>query len=406
MSVNAMSIEDVGTFLDSIHAQVTNTAELGPVAPSDFISVANTVLQQGTDVVYNALMNTITKTIFSTRPYSRQFGGLIVDNAKWGGITRKIQFGDTDTYADKAFHDIVDGQSVDHYIVNKGDVLETRYYGSDVYQDVMTVYRSQLVNAFSGPEQLGSFISAKANEVNNKWVQWTEDLVRAQIINTIAAKVKFYGVTGIESGRQHVIHLLTEYNDTVDGEYTKADIMGAQAKPFWEWVRARIRTLQRDFTTRSSLHYMNIQGHKIIRHTPYANQKVYLTAPYMDLMETSTLSEAFHNDMLKYADYEGVAYWQNPVNSDTVRINNYVYARSTANAAVEYQNGTVDAGATMIADILGLIFDEDMMMVNIKDTIVQNTPMNARGLYYDTWLTAHVQYCTDFSEKCCVLLLD
>lgn len=404
MSVNAMSIEDVGTFLDSIHAQVTNTAPMGAVAPGDFISVANTLLQQGTDVVYNAVMNTITKTIFSTRPYSRQFGGLIVDNAKWGGITRKIQFGDTNTFADKAFHNIVDGQSVDHYIVNKGDVLETRFYGSDVYQDVMTVFRDQLINAFSGPEQLGSFISAKANEVNNKWVQWTEDLVRAQILNTIMAKVKYYD--DVEQDRQHVIHLLTEYNDATGGSYTDQDVMDAQAKPFWEWVRARIRTLQRDFTTRSSLHYMNVQGHKIIRHTPYANQKVYLTAPYMDLMETSTLSEAFHNDMLKYTDYEGVPYWQNVNDWDTIQIGTFVIASTGSNPAIDYQTLTPPEANRTVAYIVGLVFDEDMMMVNIKDTIVQNTPMNGRGLYYNTWLTAHAQYCTDFTEKCCVLLLD
>lgn len=406
MSVNTMSIEDVGAFLDVIHADVTNSGSMGPIAPGDFISVANSTLQMGTDVVYNAVMNTITKTIFSTRPYSRQFGGLIVDNAKWGGITRKIQFGDTNTFADKAFHNIVDGQSVDHYIVNKGDVLETRYYGSDVYQDVMTVFRDQLINAFSGPEQLGSFISAKANEVNNKWVQWTEDLVRAMMINTIAAKVDYYDTNSNEQYRQHVIHLLTEYNDKVNGSYTYEDVMGAQAKPFWEFVRARIRTLQRDFTTRSSLHYLDVQGHRIIRHTPYANQKVYLTAPYMDLMETSTLSEAFHNDMLKYADYEGVAYWQNIIDYDVINVSNYVYARTGAQTAVEYHSQAPMEGNEDIENIVGLVFDEDMMLVNIKDTIVQNTPMNGRGLYYNTWLTAHAQYCTDFTEKCCVLLLD
>lgn len=404
MSVNAMTIEDVGTFLDSIHAQVTNTAPLGAVAPGDFISVANTILQQGTDVVYNAVMNTITKTIFSTRPYSRQFGGLIVDNAKWGGITRKIQFGDTDTFADKAFHNIVDGQSVDHYIVNKGDVLETRYYGSDVYQDVMTVFRDQLVNAFSGPDQLGSFISAKANEVNNKWVQWTEDLVRAQIINTIAAKVMYYDQ--VEQTRQHVIHLLTEYNVMINGGYTYEDVMGAQAKPFWEFVRARIRTLQRDFTTRTSMHYMNVTGHNIIRHTPYRNQKVYLTAPYMDLMETSTLSEAFHNDMLKYADYEGVAYWQNIIDYDVIQVGTIVIASPGGQTAIDYQPITPPEATNDVPYIVGMVFDEDMMMVNIKDTIIQNTPMNGRGLYYNTWLTAHAQYCTDFTEKCCILLLD
>lgn len=403
MAVNEMKIEDVYYVLNYIHGQVTGTSQnIGAISTGEFVSVANTLLQQNTDVVYNALMNTIAKTVFSTRPYSRQFGGLIVDNLKWGGIVRKIQFGDTNAVSDKAFHNIVDGQSVDHYIVNKGDVLETRCYGSTVYQDVMTVFRDQLVNAFSGPEQLGSFIAAKANEVNNKWVQWTEDLARGLVLNAIMAKHSVYA-EGTTPNYINSIPMITLYNEETGSSITITDVVaGEKAKPFWEFVRAKIRTLQRVFAARNVLHYAQIDGHNIIRHTPYANQKVYLLAPYMDMMETSTLSEAFHNDMLKYADYEGVAYWQNP-NDPTVVKGYPSYLNTSTGGYVEPDE---DSTLVTVNNVLGIIFDEDMMNVNIKDTIIQNTPMNAQGLYYNTWLTAHAQYCQDFTEKCCILTLE
>jgi hypothetical protein len=410
MSVNQMRIEDVYEILNSIHDQTALGMPVSGIDTSAFVSVANTMLQQNTDVVYNALMNTIAKTVFSTRPYSRQFGGMIVDNLKWGGIVRKIQFGDTDAVADLAFHDIEDGQSVDHYVVNKGDVIETRYYGSTVYQDVMTVFRDQLVNAFSGPEQLGSFIAAKANEVNNKWVQWTEDLARGLIINAIFAVTGQYGY---RSGC--VLHLISMYNDDTGSNVTIDDVKaGANAKPFWEYVRAKIRTIQRLFTNRNTAGIGGlIENHNFVRHTPYNKQKVYLLAPYMDLMETSTLSEAFHNDMLKYSDYEGVSYWQsfkkiadsNDFEFDKVAALKYVYLTDTG-AYQDVTTGTDASNPATREHVLGLIFDEDMMNINIRDTIIQNTPMNAQGLYYNTWLTAHAQYCQDFTEKCCVLLLD
>ena len=405
MSVNQMQIEDVYAILNNIHQQVTgNAVAPGGIETVNFVSVANTMLQQNTDAVYNALMNTIAKTIFSTRPYSRQFGGMIVDNIKWGGIIRKVQFGDTDAVADKAFHGITDGQSVDHYIVNKGDVLETRYYGSAVYQDVMTVFRDQLINAFTGPEQLGSFIAAKANEINNKWVQWTEDLARGLILNAAVAKIDDYGLANSTGG--HVLHLLTMYNADTGGNITYQDIFKNQyAKPFWEYVRAKVRMLQRSFTNRNVLHYVNISGHNIIRHTPYRNQKVYLSSVYMDLMETSTLSEAFHNDELKYADYEGVSYWQNPTTPTAFTVNKYVDLNTTNGQYVDHNPAGGD-GYTGSEVMLGIVFDEDMMSINIKDTIIQNTPMNARGLYFNTWLSAHASYLQDFTEKCCVLLLD
>lgn len=412
MPANAMAIEDVYAVLNDIHEQVTGQAVLGGVNTANYVSVANTVLQQGTDIVYNAMMNTIAKTVFSTRPYSRQFGGLIVDNLKWGAVVRKIQFGDTDAVADKAFSGLpADGQAVDHYLINRGEVLETRFYGSADYQDVMTVFRDQLITAFSGPEPLGSFIAAKANEVNNKWVQWTEDLARGLVLNAIVAKIDNYDA--VYPATVHALHLLTMYNTDTGASpaLTIRDIMTEQyAKPFWEYVRAKIRSLQRDFTNRNVLHYERpvdpVLGNQynIIRHTPYENQKVYLLAPYMDLMETSTLTEAFHNDPLKYADYEGVAYWQNPMNPDSITLSDYTFMQRTG--AYDTYQGMGGTDPVAETKVLGLIFDEDFMNINIKDTIIQNTPMNARGLYYNTWLTAHAQYCQDFTEKCCVLLLD
>lgn len=412
MPANAMNIQDVYQIINDIHSQVTGQNQIAPVSTSDYVSVANTLLQSSIDEVYSALMTTIAKTVFSTRPYSRQFGGLIVDNLKWGGIVRKIQFGDTDAVADSAFSGLpADGQAVDHYTINRGEVLETRYYGSAEYQDVMTVFRDQLITAFSGPEQLGSFIAAKANEVNNKWVQWTEDLARGLVLNALMAKIDTYDVNS--PTKQHCLHLLTMYNTDTGASpaLTIQDIMTEQyAKPFWEYVRAKIRSLQRSFTNRNMLHYDSVYNPRtgnlfnIIRHTPYANQKVYLLAPYMDLMETSTLSEAFHNEGLKYADYEGVSYWQNPYSVSDIELSSYTVLNPNGSYADMFP--TLPAESFEASKILGIVFDEDFMNINIKDTIIQNTPMNARGLYYNTWLTAHAQYCQDFTEKCCVLLLD
>ncbi len=405
MSANQMNIQDVYSVLNTIHGNVTGTNGSITVTafdPTTFVSVANTLFQNGPDPVYSALMNVITSTIFSARPYSRQFKGLIVDSNKWGAITRKIQFGDTASLAESAYQGLpADGQSVDHYIINRGDVVETRYYGSAVYQDVVTTTRDQLYTAFNGPEQLGSFLAAKTTEVNNKWTQWTEDLARGLVINAICAK---YGYYDNSDTNIHCMHLLTMYNtDTAaNPPLTINDIKaGPGARPFWEYVRAKIRTVQRNMTNRNVMYYENIRGHKIVRHTPYRNQKVYLLSNFMDLMETSTLSEAFNDDYLKYADYEGVSYWQNPFDPASVKVSKYTYLNTSTGSYAD-----TNSEFTVSNTILGLIFDEDMMSVNIQDTIVQSTPMNARGLYFDTWLTANARYLQDFTEKCVLLTLD
>jgi hypothetical protein len=54
---------------------------------------------------------------------------------------------------------LVDGDSVDQYRINKPEVLQTNFYGSQTYQKSLTIWRDQLDTAFTGPEQFGNFLS-------------------------------------------------------------------------------------------------------------------------------------------------------------------------------------------------------------------------------------------------------
>lgn len=389
MSVNQMQIEDVYQILNSLHNQATGKTALVATDYSSFVSQATSTLAVGTDTVYDILMQTIAKTIFASRPYNAKFKGLLADNVRWGGIIRKISMADKDAIADKAFHDIVDGQSVDHYITSKANILEMRFYGSDVFQDFYTVWRDQLVNAFSSPEQLGSFIAMMTQEMSNKWEQYLEELSRGALVNFIAAK------NALNNG---VVHLLTEYNQKTQQTLVAADIYKKEnVKPFFEWVKARINTLSRQMTERTGKFQVQITGKYINRHTPYDKQKIYLSSEALDIIDATVLTEAYHNSGLKYADVEGVTYWQS-IDSPT-SIN--------ATPSMIDADGAVQTGqAQTINDMFGIIFDEDAIAVSVIDRIVVNTPLNARGLYYNTWLTAHTRYTNDLTEKGIVLLLD
>ena len=390
MAVNQMEITDVYQILNSLHTQATGKQSIAPTNTGEFVSMATTTLSVGVDIVYDQLMNIIAKTVFSSRPYNMKFKRLLADNLRWGGIIRKISMADKDALADRAFHNIVDGQSVDHYIVNKANVLEMRFYGSDVYQDMYTTFREQLVNAFSGPEQLGSFIAMVAQEMSNKWEQYLEELARGALDNFIGAKVS------LDNG---VVHLLTEYNTATGNSLTRTDIWKAEnVKPFFEWVKGHIDTLSRRMTERSGLYQVQVTGKYINRHTPYDKQKVYLSSDYLDIMNTTVLSEAFHNEELDYRDVLGVSYWQS-INSPT---------SISVTPSIMGEDGTVTVSQepVVVTDIFGVMFDEDAIAINIIDNIIVNTPLNARGLYYNTWLTSHTRYTNDLTEKGIVLLLD
>lgn len=389
MAVNQMQITDVYALLNSLHSQATGKTSIQPTNSAEFTSMATTTLAVGTDVIYGILMNTISKTIFSSRPYNMQFRGLLADDLRWGGIIRKISMADKDAIADKAYHDIVDGQAVDHWIVNKPNILEMRFYASDVYQDVVTIFRTQLRESFQSAEQLGSFVALITQEMSNKWNQWLEELARGALANFIGAK------KALNNG---VVHLITEYNESTSQELTIDDIYApSNVKPFFEWVKARVNTLSRLMTQRSGKFQVQITDKFLNRHTPYDKQKIYLSSDALDKIDAMVLTEAYHNSGLKYADVMGIPYWQSIDNPNQIKVT----------PAIMNANGTVTTGeAQDIQNIFGVMFDEDAIAIHIKDNVVVNTGLNGRGLYYNTWLTSNVMYTNDLTEKGIVLLLD
>lgn len=390
MSVNTMATEDVYALLNSLHSQATGKTSIAPTTPADFISMATSTLQAGTDSVYNALMQTIGRTIFSSRPYAAKFGGIQADANRWGGITRKVSIADRDAAAEMAYHP-TDGTAVDPWVIRKSNVLETRYYGTDVYQDWYTTFQDQLINAFQGPDQLGSFVALQAQEMSNKWEQYREELVRQNLSNFIAAKISL---------NNSVYHLLTEYNQLTQQNLTASDIYkDPDMAPFFRWVRSRINQIARQMTERSTKFQVNITGKEISRHTPLDRQKMYLSADALDIIDAMVNTVTFHDEPLAYADVEAVSYWQaidkpTEINTTPVYLDASTGAVATAAAAVNEK------------DVFGVIFDEDAIVYNLRDWIMTNTPLNARGLYWNTFLTVNIQLCQDLTEKGAVLLLD
>lgn len=389
MSVNALNIEDVYQILNSIHQQATGRTSLAPTNTGEFVSMATTTLATGVDTVYNALMNTLGQTVFAVRPYERKFSGLVVDNVRWGAIRRKISYADKAlSEAEKAWHP-VDGTTVDPWKINKSDILEMRFYGSAVYQDTVTIFRDQLMQSFESPEQLGSFVSGQMTHMSNKWEQYLENLNRATLANFIGAKYS------LNNG---IVHLLTEYNAQTGLSLTIQDVYKpANMADFFRWVRARINTIGRRMAERSGEYQVTVQGKNVNRHTPFADQKIYLHADALDQIDAMVNTVTYHDEPLAYADVEGVSYWQDI--NDPLKID---VTPSVINA-----NGVVSTAAEQQVDkIFGIMFDRDAISTNIKLYDVANSPYNQVGRYYNTTLTANLQYTNDLTEKGVVLLLD
>ena len=390
MSVNTMSFEDASAILNNIRKQVTGETSVAPLTTADFVSVATTLLQAGYDPVLSAITQMVSRTIFSIRPYNRKFGGLKMDEEQWGAIVRKLSIADKDFDNDVRFT-LVDGQSIDHYEVNKPNILQTNFYGQNVYEKNYTIFKDQLDNAFSGPAEFGRFMSMVVQNISDMIEQAHESIARMTIGNFIGGKVV---------AANSVIHLLTEYNTETSANppLTATTVYDpANFGNFMKWMFARIATLTSLMTERSQEFQINVTGKEISRHTPYDMQKVYIYAPLMNAMKARVLADTFHPDFIDYADVEAVNYWQ------------AIDAPMTLNVTPSYMkpDGTIDTGAAQnITNLVGVIFDRDALGYTTVNNWSATTPLNAKGGYWNTFHHFTERWYNDFTEKGIVLLLD
>lgn len=390
MAANDLSFNQLSTVLNSIVAQATGKNPLAITNTSEFISVAQTALKTGYDPLLQSISQVLSRTIFSTRPYYRKFGGIQVDNQKWGNITRKLNISDKDWENDVRF-ELVDGESVDMYKVNKPNILQTNFYGANVYERSYTIFKDQLDCAFSGPDEFARFLSMVTGNCTDMIEQAHENLARATVANYIGGKVKGDAVS--------CIHLLTEYNALTGLALTKENVyQPANYKPFIDWVYSRIATLTELMTERSQLFHTNITGKTINRHTPLQRQRVYLYAPARFNIESMSLANTYNYNFLKMAYNETVNYWQSIQSPSKINVKpSYLKADGTI---------TTPEAALEQDDIFGVIFDEEALGYTVMNQWSATTPFNAKGGYSNVFFHFTDRFWNDFTENGLVLLLD
>lgn len=390
MSVNTMNFEQASAVLNEIRKQVTGESPIAIENASDFVSVATTLLNVGYDPVLNAITQMISRTIFSIRPYNRKFGGLKVDSEQWGSIVRKLSIADKDWENDVRF-ELVDGQSVDMYQVNKPEILQTNFYGQNVFQKSVTIFRDQLDNAFRSPDEFGRFISMVTQNISDMIEQAHEGIARMTLANFIGGKV------AADNG---IVHALTEYNTEIGAVTPLTDqtvFDPANFPNFVKWLYARITTLSGLMTERSQEFQINVTGKEINRHTPYDMQKIYIYTPYLNEMKARVLADTFNDSFLSLTDVEGVNYWQSIETPNEIKVK----------PSYMDTDGSIITGAdTTVSNLIGVIFDRDAVGYTTVHNWTATTPFNASGGYWNNYYHFTERWYNDFTEKGIIIQLD
>lgn len=391
-SVNELNFNQVSTLLKSIVNQATGQSILTPTNTSEFVSVATTALKNGVDPVMSAITQMVARTIFSIRPYSEKFKGLRVSSERWGNIVRKLNIADGAYIDDTSFALPEDGQSVDMYKLRRPNILQTNFYGANVFSIERSYFREQLECAFTSPEELSSFYSMVTGNIMDMIETAHENLKRATLSNLIGGIVS-------GGGDEQKVHLLTEYNAKTGGEYTAVTIMAPDVYPdFMKFVYARIATVSALLTERLQLHHINVTGKAITRHTPYENQRLYMYAPAMYESTARAIADTYHDTFLRYADHETVNFWQAVDTPDTINVTpSYLKADGTI---------TTPSDAVSVPKVFALLCDEESCGMTVCNEWSATSPLNISGGYYNVAWHFTDRFWNDFTENAVVFTMD
>lgn len=376
--------------LNFIVNQATGKNPLQHTTTQDFVSVANTALSISTDTLLSVISQTLSRTIFSVRPYEAKFKGLMKDETRFGNHVRKLNIGDKEWEKDVRY-DLVDGQSIDDQIVSSPSILQTNFYGQNVYSRHYTIYRDQLNIALSSEEEFQRFITMIVQNCNDLIEQCHESTARMTLANFIGGKVK--------GDVNNVIHLVTKYNDIAGTELTTDTVrQPTNFVPFIKWAFGYISYISGMLTERSQKFHINVTGKEISRHTPQNRQKLYLFSEYLKDMDASVLSSVYNDNYLKWADHEQVNFWQSIDTPDEINVSaSYMDADG---------NVVVDPTGTATSNIFGVLFDEEAVGITTCGQWSSASRFNARGGYTNFWYHFNDRYYNDFTENGVVFLLD
>ena len=408
--VNAM-VEDLTGQQSTIRAVDTST----------FVSVGEQILAQGTENVLNELGLLVGRILVAARPYKGGRFNLInaIDTGIYTHRLLKISYFSGKALPSGAFNtdlftnikdSFTNGQNLDSndqpqstksmWEQHMYEPMTLNFAGSSVWQECVTIPEVQLQQAFRSEGEFNEFFSGIMIRHENDIELEKEAFRTALVINQIGA---IYDLRASMPGS--VVNLTAGFNEFYYGSdtsnyKTSAELRSTFLKEFLGYmvfvIKNDIKKMQNESV---KFHWSpaSQSGGALLRHTPRDKQKLFLYEPLMLQAEANVLPEIFNEKYLSLdKNYEGVEFWQNEEDPSSVKVTPAIPDVDSTSATY----GTQIAGtAVTLPYVVGLLFDEDAMMVDFQLERADSTPLEARKLYRNLWLTISKNLIGDLTEK-------
>ena len=362
-----MNVNQIYTIVNEAAAQSLGTSAVAAQNLQGLISLGDAVLTSNTntELFLNSLVQRIGKTVLSFRPYRNKYDDMILNDFEYGAILQKVKARMPSVEADEMYG-LTDGKSVDMYKVRKPKVNQKLFVTETPYQIVVTIQEDLLREAFLSESSMAGFISIIFGEVQNKLELSLENLGRLCIANYIA-----------ETTRER--KLVTEYNATLPTAATKVTAASALTdSAFLRWALSEIKT------TIMAMEEMSTQFNNgtETRHTPNELLRIRVLSRFQTALETSVQYEAFNERYVKLDGYRMINFWQGQETPGKIMVNR-------ASDGVE----------KTVNNIVMVMYDRDALGIYKKYSRTATTPLNAGGMYRNTFWHEKQLWFNDLSEN-------
>ena len=379
---NTFTPSDVYAIVNAMQQQMFGSVSLAAVNTTTFATVGEQMLRTSATNTLDALGIVLGRTTYAVRQYRGKLRIFIETRVEYGGIERKISFYAKPLTATKAFNTdlnantLDDGNSVDHYVINKKYPLQVNFIGSkhESYDD--TTWLVQLRQAFQSEAEFGRFVAAKLVDIANDLESKVEANNRLLLLNAMGAT---YNV----GATRQVVNLVTAYNTFYGTSKTTADLLGADFENFMKFFVMRLKGDMELMRERNELFHIyparnDDNGNALVlpRHTPPEARRLVLYMPLIRQAETTVFPSLFNDSYVKLENYEGVEYWQNPATPEGILV--------TPNQLNTTTGQSEDGTQVALDHVVAFLYDRDAIEVSLKLESVLTTPINAKGKYYNT----------------------
>lgn len=374
-----MDTNQIYELVNDVAQQTMGESALTASDTASLVAMGNAILSSSTntEAFIDTLVQRIGRTMISYRPYKSQLGLMAVSDMTMGAIMQKIKVKMPSAVEDVTTQ-LIDGQSVDQYIVSKPKANQKLFVKRTPYTFYVTIQKKWLREAFTSETAMGSFISAIYGEVENALELSQENLARLCMANFMAT---------ISTSTNRVINLVTEYN-TLKGTSLDED-NALLDEGFLRYALGRMNNISKKMKTMSVLYNDGSET----RHSPEGDQRFVSLVDFQTALETQVQWAAFHEQYVKKQNGIEVPYWQ------------AAQSPMDINLVIEGDDAEQEESTTL-SNIVAFIHDRDALGTYRKEVEVATTPLNARGLYTNQFWHMNDLYFNDISENGVIFTLN